>query len=641
MGVQIVKLLDAVTLKGDTGATGATGQTGPTGETGATGPGVPTGGTINQILKKTSGDDFATGWTDPVSNGVPDGGAIGEFLIKDSSSNGDATWQPLALYDSNGGKWVITIATDGSLVTTSPTYNYTFTPANFTDDAVGTQQSNYVSTSPNARIHFSTDATSLLIGILSDFATADSQVEVGVYVDGVFDSTLSVSATDTIEDNEVTLSAGTKVIDLMVGCIDSNGLGTFPVRVVADAPITISNITADRMVIYGDSIASGINGTAPSRDGWVSQFIASRGFDKSTVNLSKGGRGLITDCSDATARQNFAELIAALSPSYIWLAIGMNDGLMTTFGGASGFQTAYSDFLDKLNTEIPTAHIFAMSITATTTDVSAYRTAIENAATGREYCTFVDGVGTGFPTTGDLYDGIHPTDAGMDKISTEVEAALNNYLNVSPTLGYTTNLYAHWKADSLTLNDGDDVATWLDETANNIDIAQATVGKRPHFKTNILNGYPVVRFTASASHVLTASMTLAQPFSIFIVKKQSTEASAYYMTGGSTWTWGYSPGVDQDFFNPPDWYPNTGFDSTAWHYLCAIMGSTDKYVQDGTTMTMTGSAPTSGFTAMWLGGQDAVSFWDGDIAEVIIYNELISDGNRATVEAYITEKYGL
>jgi hypothetical protein len=51
------------------GPTGDTGPQGPPGETGPVGPGVPSGGTIGQLLAKTSPADHATGWVDdPTEN---------------------------------------------------------------------------------------------------------------------------------------------------------------------------------------------------------------------------------------------------------------------------------------------------------------------------------------------------------------------------------------------------------------------------------------------------------------------------------------------------------------------------------------------------------------------------------------------
>lgn len=48
--------------QGPTGATGATGAAGATGATGATGPGVASGGTTGQVLKKNSATNYDTAW---------------------------------------------------------------------------------------------------------------------------------------------------------------------------------------------------------------------------------------------------------------------------------------------------------------------------------------------------------------------------------------------------------------------------------------------------------------------------------------------------------------------------------------------------------------------------------------------------
>ena len=47
---------------GPTGPQGATGPTGPQGVQGSVGPGVPTGGTTGQVLRKTDGTNYNTEW---------------------------------------------------------------------------------------------------------------------------------------------------------------------------------------------------------------------------------------------------------------------------------------------------------------------------------------------------------------------------------------------------------------------------------------------------------------------------------------------------------------------------------------------------------------------------------------------------
>jgi Collagen triple helix repeat (20 copies) len=59
-------------IKGPTGSQGPQGIQGATGNTGAqgnAGPGVPVGGTANQILKKNSATDYDTSWSTPASSG--------------------------------------------------------------------------------------------------------------------------------------------------------------------------------------------------------------------------------------------------------------------------------------------------------------------------------------------------------------------------------------------------------------------------------------------------------------------------------------------------------------------------------------------------------------------------------------------
>jgi hypothetical protein len=63
----------ATGLQGSTGATGVAGSNGATGATGATGAvgqGVPVGGTINQVLAKTSSTNYATAWVNPATGDV-------------------------------------------------------------------------------------------------------------------------------------------------------------------------------------------------------------------------------------------------------------------------------------------------------------------------------------------------------------------------------------------------------------------------------------------------------------------------------------------------------------------------------------------------------------------------------------------
>lgn len=60
-------------------------------EVGPAGPGVPTGGTTGQYLRKTSSTNYDTAWA-TLPNDLPTAGTTGQMLVKNSATNYDAAW---------------------------------------------------------------------------------------------------------------------------------------------------------------------------------------------------------------------------------------------------------------------------------------------------------------------------------------------------------------------------------------------------------------------------------------------------------------------------------------------------------------------------------------------------------------------
>jgi len=67
-------------------------------------------------------------------------------------------------------------------------------------------------------------------------------------------------------------------------------------------------------------------------------------------------------------------------------------------------------------------------------------------------------------------------------------------------------------ANKLALSDNDAVATWADESGLGNDATQATAGSRPTYKTNILNGNPVVRFDGTDDYLSVGNATAIVDF---------------------------------------------------------------------------------------------------------------------------------
>jgi hypothetical protein len=216
------------------------------------------------------------------------------------------------------------------------------------------------------------------------------------------------------------------------------------------------------------------------------------------------------------------------------------------------------------------------------------------------------------------------------------------------------------KADAIVgLNDGDDVTTWADSSGNGYDAAQATASKKPHYKVNIINGLPVVRFTRADSQVLVGSGFPAignNPFTTAYVFRAAAsaalmvginigvnapaESAQFYRNTNLRWTFA-SHGSGGLATSAPDTNNDT------FYYVVATKaagnGVYTPTINGAATTAATGAADTTSLAATYQIGTNDVSsnYWDGDFAEVIIYNSVLSAGNLTQLNAYLADKYAL
>lgn len=89
--------------------------------------------------------------------------------------------------------------------------------------------------------------------------------------------------------------------------------------------------------------------------------------------------------------------------------------------------------------------------------------------------------------------------APLKYIVTGVDGSTNEYIvqMVAPRVLGAGSLRLWFKADQLTLNDGDGIATWTDVSGYGNHISQANAIQRPVFRMNQVNGYPAAEFRSS------------------------------------------------------------------------------------------------------------------------------------------------
>lgn len=211
------------------------------------------------------------------------------------------------------------------------------------------------------------------------------------------------------------------------------------------------------------------------------------------------------------------------------------------------------------------------------------------------------------------------------------------------------------KADALALNDGDPVDAWTDSSGEENTPVQATSNLQPVFKTNILNGKPVIRF-ASDRLVMPdeTAFDLATP-TIFVVFRRNSGTSGPVMSKSTTSTAGagrrkmqvgtagssisYTSGGDASGIavsaTPTNWNMfGVSVASNTSHSMYLNGNQTDS----GLTLSDSTTNDANMEIGSAFGGAEALN---GDIAEIIVYDVPLAGSQVIGLQNYLSNKYGL
>ena len=201
-------------------------------------------------------------------------------------------------------------------------------------------------------------------------------------------------------------------------------------------------------------------------------------------------------------------------------------------------------------------------------------------------------------------------------------------------------LQGRYDATELSLNDGDSVTTWTDETGNGNDLTEGTA---PTFQTGVINGNPVVRFDGSNQFLnVLYNSSISTPIEVYAVFQLRTagETNAYLYDGSTQnekvfrqtgeGNWEVRISGDAAVGSPTD---------TNAHIMGGLYGDSEHVfrldgAQDASVTTTGGTA--DGFTT----GADGS---DGNFAPVDFGEILVYDGSPTTadVESYLSDKWGI
>ena len=209
------------------------------------------------------------------------------------------------------------------------------------------------------------------------------------------------------------------------------------------------------------------------------------------------------------------------------------------------------------------------------------------------------------------------------------------------------------------LSDNDPIETWPDLSGNGFDFVQLDSAKQPVFRTGIANGHPIARFDGTndvMNHAANAQVVNASTgaWTAFAVALRDTTGSAVQgiVTGDPSsgnriaQFLRYNSAIPQSIV-----WAGSVTDSAAtatgnqFNVEEAVRTTTtvERLVNGATNGTTAAVSPvtTAGPLGLGVATLTPTGFWRGDIAEVLIYDRVLTSTERDDVRAYLTTKWGI
>lgn len=233
-----------------------------------------------------------------------------------------------------------------------------------------------------------------------------------------------------------------------------------------------------------------------------------------------------------------------------------------------------------------------------------------------------------------------------------------------------TGLTVWLKADAGITKDGSNlVSDWTDQSGNGNNFSQSTAGNKPVYTASAQNSLPTIVFDGSNDYLTTAASVTLGTYTLFAVVSRPTWAASSYgglwghnfasngsagravgVTGGALNSW-----QNNEFFSCGNGYnltpgpyafgPIGTMTNNSYHMISVGLGSADSFLRkDGASIVRVSNnaAVTSSSTRMSLGTWYLAAtsdFWGGGIAEVLIYNSVLSATNITSIENYLKTKW--
>ena len=201
-------------------------------------------------------------------------------------------------------------------------------------------------------------------------------------------------------------------------------------------------------------------------------------------------------------------------------------------------------------------------------------------------------------------------------------------------------LVLHFDAKQISLNDNDAVSQWDDVSGSGANAVQANATYQPVYKATEFSGFPCVYFSTTATKWLDFGATdLSSAFSYFVVyKRPNVTVDAQIMANGA--------GGQQFMMYGSDWWLGSAkatiaqTNDVAYLYSATFSDTAANRWLDGVAAGTTAGGSASHYTFHFIGyGFGAYDGPCGYIAEIMVYDSVLSDGDRESVETFLEGRW--
>lgn len=206
-----------------------------------------------------------------------------------------------------------------------------------------------------------------------------------------------------------------------------------------------------------------------------------------------------------------------------------------------------------------------------------------------------------------------------------------------------SNLKLWLRADrGVTLN-GSTVSNWADQSGNNNHATQATAGNQPTFLANSINtNLPSIQFDGVDDFMSLTSLIgnngTPQDHTVFVVMKRRVDTNQGYL--------GYSGGGTYFLQQGSVWWCHNNTKSAAmtngvWYLRTNIGDATTPQTRFHSNSVDLGNVAASAIIAIDRIGFGFTQYLDGQIAEILVYNKILSSQEETYINNGLNSKLAI